>query len=124
MFAHFMIGSNGLERARVFYDATFAAFGDQPGEMDPRGRWIYVHEGGRLIITKAINGQAATSANGGTTGIAAASPDNDLAWPWAGTEHRGNAVESPPAERPNGTFAAYLRYLDGNKLIAGSKPTG
>ena len=43
MFTHVMIGSNDLERARVFYDATFAALGGQPGEMDARGRLIYVH---------------------------------------------------------------------------------
>ncbi|TXM71218.1 VOC family protein [Methylobacterium sp. WL12] len=123
MFTHVMIGSNDLERARVFYDATFAALGGQPGEMDTRGRLIYDYEDGRLMITKPINGQAATSANGGTIGIAAASPDHVLAWHRAGTEHGGNAVESPPAERPNGAFVAYLRDPDGNKLTARSKPT-
>ncbi|KQO61806.1 VOC family protein [Methylobacterium sp. Leaf88] len=123
MVTHVMIGSNDLERARVFYDATFAALGGQPGEMDARGRLIYVHEGGRLMITKPINGQAATSANGGTIGIAAASPDHVLAWHRAGTKYGGNAVESPLAERPNGAFVAYLRDPDGNKLTARSKPT-
>ena len=44
----------------------------KPGEMDARGRLIYVHEGGRLMITKPINGTPATAANGGTIGIAAA----------------------------------------------------
>ena len=124
MFTHVMIGSNDLERARVFYDATFAALGGQPGEMDARGRLIYVHEDGRLMITKPIDGRAATPANGGTIGIAAASPDHVLAWHRAGTEHGGIAVESPPAERPNGAFVAYLRDPDGNKLTARSKPTG
>jgi len=35
MFAHVMIGSNDLERTRAFYDATFAALGGKPGDMDP-----------------------------------------------------------------------------------------
>lgn len=46
MFTHVMIGSNDLERARDFYDATFVALGGKRGEMDARGRLIYAHEGG------------------------------------------------------------------------------
>lgn len=123
MFTHIMIGSNDLERARYFYDATFAALGGKPGEMDARGRLVYIHEGGRLMITKPIDGNPATSANGGTIGIAARDPDNVLAWHAAGTAHGGTAIESPPAERPNGAFVAYLRDPDGNKLTARSQPT-
>ena len=51
MFTHVMIGSNDLESAGTFYDATFAALGGKRGEMDARGRLIYLHEGGRLMIT-------------------------------------------------------------------------
>ncbi|MGV1761707.1 VOC family protein [Rhizobium sp. A22-96] len=123
MFTHIMIGSNDLERARAFYDATFLALGGKPGEMDARGRLIYVYEGGRLMITKPIDGKPATVANGGTIGIAAASQDHVLAWYVAGTRHGGTAIESPPAERPNGSFVAYLRDPDGNKLTARSQPT-
>jgi catechol 2,3-dioxygenase-like lactoylglutathione lyase family enzyme len=123
MFTHVMIGSNDLERARGFYDATFAALGGKPGEMDARGRLIYVHEGGRLMITKPINSMPATPANGGTIGIAAASHDHVLAWHAAGTAHGGTAIESPPAERTNGSFVAYLRDPDGNKLTARTQST-
>ena len=123
MFTHVMIGSNDLERARTFYDATFAALGGERGEMDARGRLIYVHDGCRLMITKPIDGNPATAANGGTIGIAAASPDRVLAWHKAGTTHGGTAIESPPSERPNGAFVAYLRDPDGNKLTARSRPT-
>lgn len=48
MFTHVMVGSNNLERARVLYDATFAALGGEPGEMDAKGRLIYAHYDGRL----------------------------------------------------------------------------
>ncbi|NTG42695.1 VOC family protein [Rhizobium rhizogenes] len=123
MFTHVMIGSNDLERARAFYDATFAALEGKPGEMDARGRLIYAHEGGRLMITKPIDGKPATAANGGTIGIAAASQDHVLAWHEAGTKHGGTAIESPPAERPNGSFVAYLRDPDGNKLTTRTQPT-
>ena len=123
MFTHVMIGSNDLQRSRAFYDATFAALGGNSGEMDARGRLIYAHEGGRLMITKPIDGKPATAANSGTIGIAAASPDHVLAWHAAGTAHGGTAIESPPSERPNGSFVAYLRDPDGNKLTARSQPT-
>lgn len=75
MFTHVMIGSNDLERSRRFFDATFAALGGNAGEMDARGRLIYVHEGSRLMITKPIDGKPATAANGGTIGILAAIPN-------------------------------------------------
>ncbi|MGU3538028.1 VOC family protein [Methylobacterium sp. A54F] len=116
MFTHVMIGSNDLTRARDFYDATFGALGGKPGEMDARGRLIYAHDGGRFMITKPIDGNPATSANGGTIGIAAASRDHVLAWHEAGVAHGGTAIESAPGERPNGSFVAYLRDPDGNKL--------
>ncbi|MGX5665469.1 VOC family protein [Rhizobium daejeonense] len=123
MFTHVMIGSNDLERAKSFYDATFTALGGRHGEMDARGRLIYAHEGGLLMITKPIDGKPATAANGGTIGIAAASRDHVLAWHAAGTAHGGTAIESPPTERPNGSFVAYLRDPDGNKLTARTLPS-
>lgn len=94
MFTHVMIGSNDLERARAFYDATFAALGGAAGEMDARGRLIYSHEGGRLMITRPIDGKPATFANGGTIGIGASSPDHVLAWHAAGA-HTGGRQSRP-----------------------------
>lgn len=123
MFTHVMIGSNDLKRAKSFYDATFAALGGKTGEVDARGRLVYAHEGSRLMITKPIDGRPATAANGGTIGIAAASPEHVQAWHAAGTAHGGTAIESSPAMRPNGAFVAYLRDPDGNKLTARSQPT-
>ena len=70
-----------------------------------------------------ICGKPATAANGGTIGILAASPDHVRAWHAAGTAHGGTAIESPPAERKNGSFVAYLRDPDGNKLSVRSRPT-
>jgi catechol 2,3-dioxygenase-like lactoylglutathione lyase family enzyme len=122
MFTHVMIGSNNLERARAFYDATFVALGGKPGEIDARGRLIYAHQGSRLMVTTPIDGKPATVANGGTIGIAAGTPDHVLAWHKAGTTNGGIAIESPPAERPNGSFVAYLRDPDGNRLSARTLP--
>ncbi|SCX26455.1 hypothetical protein DSM25558_4002 [Agrobacterium sp. DSM 25558] len=76
MFTHVMIGSNDLERSKAFYDATFVALGGRPEETDARGRLIYIHHGGRLMITKPIDGKPATAANGGAIGIAASNQDH------------------------------------------------
>lgn len=123
MFTHIMIGSNNLDQSKAFYDATFTALGGKPGKQDERGRLIYDHDGGRLMITRPIDGQPATVANGGTIGIAASSANYVQAWHDAGTAHGGTSVETPPCERPNGVFVAYLRDPDGNKLTARTQVT-
>ena len=74
MFTHIMIGTNDTAKAKAFYDALFAVLGAKPATEDARGRLIYAHNGGRLMITKPIDGKAACGANGGTIGFAASSP--------------------------------------------------
>lgn len=123
MFTHVVVGSNDLNRSKNFYDATFVALGGKPGETDAGGRLIYAHDGSRLMVTKPIDGKPATFANGGTIGILALSPEHVLAWHAAGIAHGGAAIESPPNERPNGAFVAYLRDPDGNKLTVRTRPT-
>lgn len=121
MFTHVMIGSNDLPRSKTFYDATLAALGGKPGIQDPKGRLIYVHRNGRLLITKPIDDQPATHANGGTIGFEAESPEQADAWHKAGTENGGTPIEDAPGIR-QGTagnlYLAYLRDPDGNKLCA------
>ncbi|WEK03234.1 MAG: VOC family protein [Candidatus Devosia phytovorans] len=123
MFTHVMIGSNDLERARRFYDATFLALGRGPGQMDAGGRLVYGHSGSRLMITKPIDGKPATAANGGTIGILATSAQHVYAWHAAGVANGGKSIETPPVERPNGAFVAYLRDPDGNKLCVRTAAT-
>ncbi|MDB5613464.1 MAG: glyoxalase [Devosia sp.] len=123
MFTHVVIGSNSLERSKNFYDATFIALGGKPSDMGAMGRLVYAHGGSRLMITKPIDGKPATAANGGTIGFLAPSSDHVSAWHKAGVAHGGTAIETPPSERPNGAFVAYLRDPDGNKLSARTLPT-
>jgi catechol 2,3-dioxygenase-like lactoylglutathione lyase family enzyme len=121
MFTHVMVGSNDIARSRSFYDALFAALGGEPGAQDPKGRLVYVHGGGRFMVTTPIDGRPATHANGGTIGFAAASPAEVDAWHKAGTENGGTAIEDPPGVRQGASGALYLAYLrdpDGNKLCA------
>ena len=74
MFSHVMVGSDDIARSKKFYDALIGAIGGKPGAEDAHGRLIYAHGGGLLLVTKPIDGKAATHANGGTIGFATASP--------------------------------------------------
>jgi catechol 2,3-dioxygenase-like lactoylglutathione lyase family enzyme len=120
MFSHMMVGSNDLEKAKKFYDATFKAMGGREGSVDPKGRLLYVHNGSAFLVTKPIDGQPATAGNGCTIGFAM-TPEQADAWHRAGVENGGTAVEDPPGVREGGTGKMYLAYLrdpDGNKLCA------
>ena len=96
MYTHIMVGSNDIARSKTFYDALFTALGGKPGMQDPKvERVMYLHNGAVFIVTRPIDGQPATHANGGT------------------------AIEGPVGERQTGLGNAYLGYLrdpDGNKL--------
>ena len=125
MFNHVMIGSNDLARSKAFYDAVLGAMGAPPGVQDPKGRLIYAHRGGRLMVTTPIDGNPATGANGGTIGFAVESTDEGDAWHKAGVENGGTAVEDAPGLRGGATGGVYLAYLrdpDGNKLCAVHRP--
>ncbi len=121
MFSHIMIGSNDIARSKKFYDALFAALGAKPGIQDDKGRLIYLHKGGRFLVTPPIDGEPATHANGGTIGFAAENPAQAQAWHQAGIAHGGTAIEDPPGVRHpsfGDVYLAYLRDPDGNKLCA------
>jgi len=117
MFSHVVLGANDIEASKKFYDAIIGAIGGNPGFTDPNGRVVYAHNGGVLLITKPIDGQPATCANGGTLGFAMASPEQAKAWHDAGVAAGGTSCEDPPGERPgSGMYLAYLRDPAGNKL--------
>jgi catechol 2,3-dioxygenase-like lactoylglutathione lyase family enzyme len=121
MFTHVMIGSNDIARSKQFYDALFAAVGAKPGVQDPRGRLIYVHDGGRFMVTKPIDGQPCTAGNGATIGFAMANPQQADAWHEAAIANGGTSIEDPPGVRQGGAGPLYLAYVrdpDGNKLCA------
>ena len=121
MFSHMMIGSNDIARSKTFYDALFAAVGGKPGFHDDKGRLVYVHNGSVFMVTKPINGEPASNANGTTIGFAMDGPEQAQSWHKAGIEHGGIAIEDPPGVRESGMGTLYLAYLrdpDGNKLCA------
>jgi catechol 2,3-dioxygenase-like lactoylglutathione lyase family enzyme len=123
MFSHIMVGSNDIARSKKFYDALFAAIGATPGTEDTaRGRLAYTHNGARFMVTKPIDGEPASAANGGTIGFAVGDVKLAEAWHKAGVANGGTSIEDPPGVRPNGAYLAYLRDPDGNKLVAVAHP--
>ena len=98
MFSHVMVGTNDLEKSKKFYDALFKSLGGREAIVDPKGRLIYLHNGGTFLVTPPIDGDA---------------------WHKAGIEAGGKAIEDPPGWREGGGMKLYLAYLrdpDGNKI--------
>ena len=120
MFSHIMIGTSDLDRAKGFYDALLATL-DVPPAMINGERIFYRTPTGVFSVSKPINGEPATFANGGTVGFACASPEQADAWHAAGVANGGTTCEDPPGVREGGMgklSLAYLRDPDGNKLCA------
>jgi len=121
MFSHVMVGSNDVERAKSFYDRLFG----KPGRQDDKGRVAYGRKGSVFMISKPIDGGAATHANGGTIGFGFDTPEEVDAWHRTGIEAGGTAIEDPPGWRENAfgrLYLAYLRDPDGNKLCGLHRP--
>ena len=118
MFSHIMIGTNNLDRAKVFYDAVLGTLGVAPGSVD-RHRVFYRTPTGIFSVTQPINGEPATVGNGSTIGFACTSPQQADAWHSAGLAHGGKTCEDAPGVREGAAGKLYLAYLrdpDGNKI--------
>ena len=121
MFSHVMVGSDDIDRSKKFYDALFTAIGGREAITDPKGRLVYLHNGGVFMVSKPIDNQPASHANGGTIGFATDSPEQAEAWHKAGLQVGGKTIEDPPGWRESNGMRLYLAYLrdpDGNKLCA------
>jgi catechol 2,3-dioxygenase-like lactoylglutathione lyase family enzyme len=121
VFSHVMVGTNDMERARRFYDALFG----KEAHVDDKGRLRYARNGAVFMVSKPINGEPATHANGGTIGFYFDSPEEIDAWHERALQAGGTSVEDPPGwrERPAGKlYLAYVRDPDGNKLCGLHRP--
>ena len=120
MFSHVMIGTNDLDKAKAFYDNLLATLEVRPARVDGH-RIFYITKTGVFSVSKPINGEPATAANGGTIGFACNSPDQVDKWHAAGIANGGKTCENPPGIREGSAGKLYLAYLrdpDGNKLCA------
>jgi catechol 2,3-dioxygenase-like lactoylglutathione lyase family enzyme len=117
MFSHVMVGTNDLDKAKAFYDKLLGTLGVPPAVID-RHRIFYRTKTGTFSVSKPIDGQPATPANGGTIGFVAKSPEEVDTWHATGLANGGTTCEEPPGVRDGAVklYLAYLRDLDGNKL--------
>ena len=124
MFTHLMLGSNDVPRSKAFYDAALGALGIGPG-FDAGNRVFYRGPGGALGVGKPANGEAATFANGATTGFAAADMAAVDAFHATGIAHGGTCEGAPGhrANAPGKAYGAYLRDPDGNKFSVRTRPS-
>lgn len=121
MFSHVMVGANDVNASKVFYDAILGALGIPPGKLDVKGRVFYMTKTGVFAISKPINGEPASCANGSTIGFAVDSPEQGDAWHAAGLANGGTHCEDAPGFREGAMGKLYLAYLRdpaGNKLCA------
>jgi len=102
MFSHIVVGANDIQASKNFYDAIFLAAGGEEAQVDPKGRLIYAKDGMRFMVTKPLNGEPATGANGGTIGFTMKSPEMVEAWHTAGIANGGSTCENPPGVREVG----------------------
>jgi catechol 2,3-dioxygenase-like lactoylglutathione lyase family enzyme len=121
MFSHIMLGADDIDASKKFYDAALGALGARPGMVDPKGRAMYLQGGSIFMLSKPLDGQPASCANGSTIGFAAATPEAADAFHKAGVENGGTAIEDAPGWREGNGMKLYLAYLrdpSGNKICA------
>ena len=121
MFSHVMLGVSDLEASKKFYDAVLGTLDIGPG-VDNNGRYFYMSPSGIFAITIPINGEPASHGNGSTIGFNVESDEQGDAFHAAGLKNGGTTCEDPPGRRDHGTYLAYLRDPDGNKICALARP--
>jgi catechol 2,3-dioxygenase-like lactoylglutathione lyase family enzyme len=130
MLTYVYVGTNDLERATRFYDATLAPLGmqrcitgDPEWDRISAGWGIYEDGGLRELgfwVGKPFNQQAATAGNGVMVAFKARSWKEVDDFHAAALAHGGSSEGAPGLRlhySPN-FYAAYVRDLDGNKLAA------
>jgi catechol 2,3-dioxygenase-like lactoylglutathione lyase family enzyme len=121
MFTHVIVGANNIAASKKFYDAVLGVIGVPEGQADPKGRIFYRTKTGVFGITKPIDGNAASHANGGTIGFGCDSLEKAKAFHDAGVANGGKSIEDPPGWREGAAGKVYLAYLrdpSGNKICA------
>ena len=122
MFAQIVIGSNDIAAAKKFYDAVLATVGVPEGDFNEEIQRIYYRTSdGTFVVTKPVDGNPATVANGGTLGFKCKTPEQAKAFHDAAVANGGVSIEDPPGWRNLGERKVYLAYVrdpSGHKLCA------
>jgi catechol 2,3-dioxygenase-like lactoylglutathione lyase family enzyme len=117
MIGYATIGTNDLERAKVFYDAVLEPLGGKRTFANGDRMQFYGASGtpGMIAISKPYDEQQATVGNGTMFGLPAASKELvDAAY--AAAIAAGGTCDGEPGQRLPTFYGAYFRDLDGNKV--------
>lgn len=119
IFTHVSIGTNDLQKSRVFYDSVLGQLGLQRvADLGEKGS-IWGKDKPSFFVLSPANGAPATVGNGITVSFEA--PDRASIDAFhAAALAAGGKDEGAPGPRgwaPH-AYAAYARDLDGNKLAA------
>ena len=118
MQAYASVGSNNLEKSIPFYEALLGSIGwnklfDNPGG----GRFFGSISDGMFAVVTPFDGKPATVGNGVMVGFAFNSHAEVDAF-YRKALDLGGTDEGAPGDRGGGSYFAYFRDLDGNKLCA------
>lgn len=114
-----MIGTNDLEKARLFYDAVFPIIGGKIDADYPGATFCYAFSNGtRAWIARPHDGNPAQSGNGNMPGFHCTSEAIVDAAHAAALLHGGSNAGDPGPRPLYGPefYGAYVRDPDGNKM--------
>ncbi|MCY1373863.1 hypothetical protein D9M69_611610 [compost metagenome] len=118
MFTHVTVGTNDLEKARAFYDAVLPALG-YGNMVNKDNASVWGGAGPRFVVLKPADGNVATMGNGVTIGFVAPSRAAVDEFHRLALQAGGRDAGAPGLRDfgPN-VYAAYVRDLDGHKIVA------
>ena len=122
MLSHLLLGTNDLTASRQFYDAMLSVLGAPSAshiQVNGFERYVWDHDGTRLMIATPRDGQPCTHYNGFTLGFKTTSIDQLHRALDAALAHGGVAIEDPAGWRKapgNDRYLAYVRDPAGHKL--------
>jgi catechol 2,3-dioxygenase-like lactoylglutathione lyase family enzyme len=112
------VGSDNLERAMSFYAELLGSIGMTKTFDNPSGGAFYGHPNtGMFAVVTPFDQKAATAGNGTMIGFALPSNEAVDAF-YQKVLALGGTDEGAPGDRGGGTYFAYFRDMDGNKLCA------
>lgn len=118
IFTHITLGTNNLDKARSFYDSVLTPLG-MKRLVDADHGSMYGVDAPEFFILKPADGNPATVGNGLTIGFRAPNRTainefHKQALAAGGTDA---GAPGPRSFAPN-AYAAYIRDLDGHKIVA------
>jgi len=118
MQAYASVGSNDLDKAIPFYRALLGSIGWNKLFSNPGGGEFFgsIADGMFAVVTP-FDGRPATAGNGTMIGFAFKSRSEVDAF-YNQALQLGGKDDGPPGDRGGGSYFAYFRDLDGNKLCA------